>query len=182
MTFFLNENIIRSSHSRVFRKKRVLKNFTKFTGNTCVIVHFIKKETLTQVLSCKSCQTFKNTFFVEHLRWLLLYNLTLSNSLTKMLVPSLDENLWNEHEYDVSSWFTCNCAFDIVIVLMMLRYIFWYLDSVFVDCIEYLSSHGVSSSIPALIAKMTQSRFQYQIFIFQISIFSQIVRKFASSR
>ena len=112
MTFFLKENIIRSSHSRVFCKKRVLKNFTKFTGNTCVIVHFIKKETLTQVLSCKSCQTFKNTFFVERLRWLLLYNLTLSNSLTKMLVPSLDEHVWNEHEYDVSSWFTCNCAFD----------------------------------------------------------------------
>ena len=31
-------------------------------------VNFIKKETLTQVFSCKLFELFKNTFFKEHLR------------------------------------------------------------------------------------------------------------------
>ena len=30
--------------------------------------NFIKKETLAQVYSCEFCETFKNTFFREHLR------------------------------------------------------------------------------------------------------------------
>ena len=33
--------------------------------------NFIKKETLAQVFSCEFCEIFKNTFFIEHLRWLL---------------------------------------------------------------------------------------------------------------
>ena len=33
---------------------------------------FIKKEALAQVFSCGFCEIFKNTFFIEHLRWLLL--------------------------------------------------------------------------------------------------------------
>ena len=32
---------------------------------------FIKKETLAQVFSCELCEIFKNTFFTEHLSWLL---------------------------------------------------------------------------------------------------------------
>ena len=35
--------------------------------------NFIKKEGLAQVFSCEFCEIFKNTFFIEHLRWLLLY-------------------------------------------------------------------------------------------------------------
>ena len=31
-----------------------------------------KKETLAQVFSCEFCEIFKNTFFIKHLRWLLL--------------------------------------------------------------------------------------------------------------
>ena len=34
--------------------------------------NIIKKETLLQVFSCKFCETPKNTFFTEHLWWLLL--------------------------------------------------------------------------------------------------------------
>ena len=34
--------------------------------------NFIKKEALAQVFSCEFCETFKNIFFIEHLRWLLL--------------------------------------------------------------------------------------------------------------
>ena len=33
---------------------------------------FIKKVTLAQVFSCEFCEIFKNTFFIKHLRWLLL--------------------------------------------------------------------------------------------------------------
>ena len=34
--------------------------------------NFIKKETLPLVFSCEFCDICKNTFFTEHLRWLLL--------------------------------------------------------------------------------------------------------------
>ena len=34
--------------------------------------NFIKKEALSQVFSCEICEIFKNTFFIEHLWWLLL--------------------------------------------------------------------------------------------------------------
>ena len=37
--------------------------------NSCNV---IKKETLAQVFSCELCEITKNTFFTEHLRWLLL--------------------------------------------------------------------------------------------------------------
>ena len=69
----------RSNHQRCSAKKGVLRNFAKFTGNTCARVsflikllaeacNFIKKETLAEVFSCKFCKISKNTFFVEHLR------------------------------------------------------------------------------------------------------------------
>ena len=38
--------------------------------NTCA--NFIKKETLQQMFSCEFCEISKNTFFIEHLLWLLL--------------------------------------------------------------------------------------------------------------
>ena len=38
-------------------------------GRPC---NFIKKETLVQAFSCEFCHIFKNTFFIGHLRWLLL--------------------------------------------------------------------------------------------------------------
>ena len=41
--------------------------------NTCVRVFFlIKLQNLAQVLSCEFCKVFKNSFFIEHLWWLLL--------------------------------------------------------------------------------------------------------------
>ena len=38
-----------------------------------VFCNFIRKETLAQVFSCEFCEIFKNTFFIEHLRLLLLH-------------------------------------------------------------------------------------------------------------
>ena len=75
-------SIFRSSRLEVFCKKGVLRNFAKFTekhlcqslffnkiaGTAC---NFIKKETLPQVFSREFCEISKNTFYTEHLRWLL---------------------------------------------------------------------------------------------------------------
>ena len=65
-------------------KKCVLKNFAKFTEkHLCRSLFFnkvargpqfiLKKETLAQVFCCEFCGILKNTFFIEHLWWLLLY-------------------------------------------------------------------------------------------------------------
>ena len=37
------------------------------------VCNFIKKEALTRVFFCEFCEISKNTFFIEHLWWLLLY-------------------------------------------------------------------------------------------------------------
>ena len=66
----------RSSHQRCSIKKRVLRNFAKYTGKHLsqspflnkVVFNFIKKQTLAQVFSCEFWENFKNTFFTEHLR------------------------------------------------------------------------------------------------------------------
>ena len=59
----------------MFCKKGVLKNFVKLTGKKLSrpkACNVIKKETPSQVFSCKFCEIFKTTFFIDHLRWLLL--------------------------------------------------------------------------------------------------------------
>ena len=69
----------RSSHHRYSIKKVFLKISPNSQKNTCVRVsfliklqaltcNFIKKETLTQMLSCELCVIFKSTYFTEHLR------------------------------------------------------------------------------------------------------------------
>ena len=62
----------RSSHQRCSMKKGVLRNFRKFTGKHLCQSVFIKKETLAQVFCCEFCEISRNTFFREHLWWLLL--------------------------------------------------------------------------------------------------------------
>ena len=65
----------RSSRPNVFCKKGVLRYFTKFTGkhlSQSLFCNFIKKETLAQVFSSEFCEISKNTFFIEHLWWVLL--------------------------------------------------------------------------------------------------------------
>ena len=60
----------------------ILENFAIFTGKHLFQILFLNKvegfrpatlfkETLTQVLSCEFCEILKNTFFIEHLPWLL---------------------------------------------------------------------------------------------------------------
>ena len=55
--------------------------------------NFIKKETLTQVFSCEFGEIFKNTFFIEYLWWLLLYDtLSISFFITSVKVNHLSAN------------------------------------------------------------------------------------------
>ena len=54
-------------------KKGVLKNFTNFTGKHLCQSLFFNKKTLAQVFPRKICEIYKNTFFIEHFWWLLLY-------------------------------------------------------------------------------------------------------------
>ena len=71
-------------------KKSVLNISQNLQENTCVRVsfliklqaeacNFIEKETLAQVFSCEFWEIFKNTFFIEHLSWLLLNNVRWGN-------------------------------------------------------------------------------------------------------
>ena len=83
MLFFGNDPLVsfRSSHPGVFCKKRILKNFKKFTekhlhdGDSCKprACNFIKKETPTQVFY-KFCEILKNTInrltiILSHSSW-----------------------------------------------------------------------------------------------------------------
>ena len=61
-----------------------LEIFQNSQENTCARVsflikvqacNFIKNETKAQLFSSEFCKIFKNSFFIEHLRWLLLYRL-----------------------------------------------------------------------------------------------------------
>ena len=86
--------ISRSSRSEIFCKKDVLRISQNSQEDACARVsflinlqepawNFIKKETLAQVFSCEFCE---NTFFIEHLWWLLLYFIkkwNYQNELTK---------------------------------------------------------------------------------------------------
>ena len=67
-----------SSHSQVFSRFDLLKNyakppllecvFNKVAGIQCQSVTLIKKETSAQVFSSEFCEIFKNTFLIKQLR------------------------------------------------------------------------------------------------------------------
>ena len=54
-------------HWRCFVRKKVLKNFAKFTGKHLCQSLFFKQETLAQSFSCEFCEISKNVFFTEQL-------------------------------------------------------------------------------------------------------------------
>ena len=71
---YIYDYLHRSSRSRIFFKIGVFKNFSNFTGkHLCQsffliklqswTLQFYRKETPTQVFSCKICEIFKNTCF-----------------------------------------------------------------------------------------------------------------------
>ena len=68
LTLFYLEAVIQRSSLKKLNLKKLNTH-----ENTCVrVCNFIKKEALAQVFSCECCEVFKNTFFIEHLWWLLL--------------------------------------------------------------------------------------------------------------
>ena len=99
------------------KKKDALKNFAKFTGKhlwrSLVFnkiagmrpVALLNKETSTQVFCCEFCKIFKNTFFIEPLRWLLLEKYTKTGIVINFdIIPALNEN-------NKKSFKTATCIF-----------------------------------------------------------------------
>ena len=77
------------------------------------VCNFIKKGSLAQVFSCEFCKSFKNTFFIEHLCWLLLNCIQRSNhqkcSLRKGIVTNSQENNCNKISFLITPPGNCFC-------------------------------------------------------------------------
>ena len=80
-------------------KKGALRNFAKYTvKHLCQGCDFFKKEILAQLFSCEFCEILKNTFFTEHLRWLLLH-LTIVERLDKKGKSVIFFELWKNQQW-----------------------------------------------------------------------------------
>ena len=120
-----------SSRPEEFCKKGILKNFAKFTGKQlCQSLLFNKAAGLKPAILLKRklwhrcflmnfCETFKNTFFVKHLRWLLLLLLgtffsTLHHyfhqvkNLQKAIILNCQINTLNDSRI---TWVSQNCSY-----------------------------------------------------------------------
>ena len=77
--------------------------------------NFIKKETLAQVFSCEFCKISKNTFFTEHLRWLLLHSYTTQSCLSQNAIygnafKARSQTFVNKHNW------TCEMCFNLFLL------------------------------------------------------------------
>ena len=83
LILYLGKKLSEAVARRCFVKMVFLEISQNLQENNCARVsfliklhpeacNFIKKETLAQVFSCEFCVISNNTFFIEHLRWLLL--------------------------------------------------------------------------------------------------------------
>ena len=89
--------LYRKCLSEVFFKKSVLKNSQNSKENTCVEVRPICEIPI-QVFPCELCKISKYTFFIEHLRPLLLENMP-TKSLKKIT------NIYSVHsEFSLQLW------------------------------------------------------------------------------
>ena len=87
--------------------KKMLLEISQYSqGNTCVRASFLIKmqawglqETLAQVFSWKFYEISKNTFFTEHLRWLLLKWKLPEALFKKELCPPLNTQNYNHCHY-----------------------------------------------------------------------------------
>ena len=146
--FSLNESIIRDSRKELLCKKIVLKNFTEITG-TPVLESFLFKRLRHRCFTVNFATFLRISIFIEHLRWLVLYN----NFIIEFLNQNV--NTFSQWTYVELAWarlvklFTCDYALDIAIVLLMLRYLLWHFDRVLMGCFEHVPSHCVLSLMPA---------------------------------
>ena len=67
----------------------------------------VRKETPTQVFSCEYCKTFKNTFYSEHLQWLLLYNEILQKYLFNFFSHRLTSYESEKNNRDIFDLLKC---------------------------------------------------------------------------
>ena len=83
--------------SRGVQQKIALKNFEKFTGNTCARMpkacNVIKKETLAKVFSSVFCKISKNSSFTEH-----LWTTTSDDADLEQLDAEIDQN-WTYYRF-----------------------------------------------------------------------------------
>ena len=105
----------------------VLLRETSYSSSQLQDCNFIKKETLAHVFSCEFCEISKNSFFTEHLWWLLLmlitiirfgrYRILLASNCTFMS----DSHYWgtiqiwqnlDEHQYYLTSTKSVICQID----------------------------------------------------------------------
>ena len=72
-----------------------------------------QKEILTQVFSCKHCEMFKNSFFIEqleHLRWLSLFFKATENSIAAQSNASFKKSIFCDLKNNLehgNSFITC---------------------------------------------------------------------------
>ena len=94
----------------LFCNKDVLKNFAKFTKNTCARVFFLRK--LQRCFLVNFAKFLSTLFFTEHLRWLLLSGTKTGASASDKYSPRFNwkKNICcheNQHEEDNSWIFLC---------------------------------------------------------------------------
>ena len=73
LLFFLSETLVHFSCHHLKKSNYGYLSRTIRWKKQAQACNFIKKETLAQVFSSEVCEIFKNSFFIEHLWWLLLY-------------------------------------------------------------------------------------------------------------
>ena len=130
----------RSSHRRCSVRKGVLRNLTKFTGK-----HLYQSLFFNKVASCEFCQIFKNIFFAEHLRWLLLLIPVFMSHLRKeMLILTLREKCPNKEFFLVrifpfSDWIRENTdQKKLRIWTLFTKCKYWWLNSLELQCTNYV--------------------------------------------
>ena len=115
---------IRSIRSQIFFKVGVLRNFAIFTRKNLWGGLFLTKlqvgKPATLLLSSEYCEIFQSTFFVEHLRWLLLEN-ELASYRSCLVVFWYKLSLWEVVEFLKIRLFSCPRAFRAAITLTLFR-------------------------------------------------------------
>ena len=107
------------SHEELYEKV-VLRNFLKVTGKQAC--NFIKNETLVQAFSYEFCEIPKNTFFIEHLCWLLLYSENKHFNLQFYLdIHMLDSSGWYISE-TIIVYFTDSVLFFLKLFFYLLLF------------------------------------------------------------
>ena len=104
--FIFNWTTYRINHPEVFCQKMFLNISQNSQESTCFGVsfliklqalacNFIKKETLTPLVTCEFCEIFKNSFFLKDLWWLLLHLLQIGAKLSRIVVALVIINCGN---------------------------------------------------------------------------------------